>query len=215
MGQKVNPGGFRLGHIEGFDWTSRWFADKGTYKDLLFEDIKLRRELMKRLRLAGVMRVDIDRSPREVGVRVVVSRPGMVIGRAGSGTEELKKFILDLMAKKSEKPPKVDLIVEEIKDPETSAYLVATRIAEQLAKRMPHRRVIRRAMERVISAGAKGIKVALGGRIGGAEIARRETYHLGKIPLQTLRANIDYTSYPSLTKSGYIGVKVWIYKGEI
>ena len=215
MGQKVNPEGFRLGVVPGFSWKSNWFAGKKTYKDLLFQDIMLRQALMEKLKLAGVMRVDIDRSPRELRIKVIVSRPGMVIGRAGSGTEDLKKFIAEkIKAAKVEKMPKIDLVVEEVKDPEISAYLVATRIAEQLAKRMPHRRVVKKAMERVISSGAKGIKVVLGGRIAGAEIARRETYQLGKMPLQTLRANIDFVSCPSLTKSGYIGVKVWIYKGE-
>jgi small subunit ribosomal protein S3 len=215
MGQKVNPEGFRLGVVGGFSWRSNWFADKKSYKDLLFQDIILRKKLLEKLKLAGVMRVNIERSPREIRVRVIVSRPGMVIGRAGTGTEELKKYIFDtLNLNKSEKPPKIDLIVEEVKDPETSAYLVSGKIVEQLIRRMPHRRVVKKAMERVISAGAKGIKVVLGGRINGAEIARRESYHLGKIPLQTLRANIDYFSNPALTKSGYIGVKVWIYKGE-
>lgn len=216
MGQKVNPEAFRLGHVQGFYWRSRWFADKKTYKKMVLQDIRLREALLGKLKLAGVMRVEIDRSPRELRVKVIVSRPGMVIGRSGSGTEELKKFILNTIeVKKGEKPPKIDLVVEEVKDPETSAYLIANRIAEQLAKRMPHRRVVRRAMERVLAAGAKGIRVVLSGRIAGAEIARREAYHQGKIPLQTLRANIDYCSSPSLTKSGYIGVKVWVYKGEI
>jgi small subunit ribosomal protein S3 len=216
MGQKVHPEGFRLGVIDGFDWRSRWFARQGAYKNFVLQDIKLRRLLMERLKLAGVLRVTIDRSPRELKVGVLVSRPGMVIGRAGSGTDELRKFILSsLELKQNERLPKIDLVVEEVKDPETSAYLVASRIADQLARRLPHRRVVKRAMERVVGAGAKGIKVVLGGRIAGAEIARRETYHTGKIPLQTLRAFIDYASYPSLTKSGYIGVKVWIYKGEV
>ena len=214
MGQKVHPEGFRLGFINNFSWSSKWFARRGAYREFLYEDLTLRRKLLDRLKLAGVVRVDIERSPREIRVRVIVSRPGMVIGRAGSGTEELKKFIVSLLAKNKKNPPKVDLVVEEVTNPETSAYLVAGRISEQLAKRLPHRRVVKKAMERVIAAGAKGIKVALGGRIAGAEIARRETYHSGKIPLQTLRANIDYCSSPCLTKSGYIGVKVWIYKGE-
>lgn len=216
MGQKVNPEAFRLGHIQGFSWRSRWFADKKTYKKMVLQDIRLRQALLEKLKLAGVMRVEIDRSPRELRVKVIVSRPGMVIGRAGSGTEELKKFILEILETiKGEKPPKVDLIVEEVKNPEISAYLIANRIAEQLVKRMPHRRVVKRTMERVLSAGAKGIKVILSGRINGAEIARRESYHEGKIPLQTLRADIDYCSSPALTKSGYIGVKVWVYKGEV
>ena len=216
MGQKVNPEAFRLGHIQGFSWKSRWFADKKNYKKMVLQDVVLRKALLERLKMAGVMRVEIDRSPRELRIKVIVSRPGMVIGRSGSGTEELKKFILELVqTAKGEKPPKVDLIVEEVKEPEISAYLIANRIAEQLAKRMPNRRVVKRTMERVLSAGAKGIKVVISGRIAGAEIARREAYHEGKIPLQTLRANIDYFSAPSLTKSGYIGVKVWVYKGEI
>src|SRR3989338_5154445 len=126
MGQKVNPEAFRLGHIQGFSWKSRWFADKKNYKKMVLQDVVLRKALLERLKMAGVMRVEIDRSPRELRIKVIVSRPGMVIGRSGSGTEELKKFILELVqTAKGEKPPKVDLIVEEVKEPEISAYLIA------------------------------------------------------------------------------------------
>ncbi len=209
MGQKVNPTSFRLGIKD--TWKSRWFADKKTYQKFLLEDVKLRSALMKRLRLAGINRVDIERSLKSMHLTLYVTRPGIVIGRGGTGMEELKKFILQTLGRAE---TKIDIRVEEVKNPELSAYLLAARIAEQLEQRMPYRRVVNKAMERVIQAGAKGVKIALAGRIAGAEISRREKFHLGTIPLQTLRANIDYASMPSLTRSGYIGVKTWIYKSD-
>ncbi|MBM3209068.1 30S ribosomal protein S3 [Candidatus Shapirobacteria bacterium] len=211
MGQKINPFAFRLGVMPGYNWQSRWFANRRKYKDYLLEDIKLRRFLLAKLKPAGITEVDIERSANKMRVLVYISRPGMVIGRRGSGLEDLKKLI----EKQVKIPhPEKNITVEpiEVKDPDLSAYLVAGRISEQLEKRMPHRRVVGKTMERVLEAGARGIKVDLGGRIGGIEISRREKFFKGTIPLSTLRAKIDYASVPALTRSGYVGVKVWIYK---
>src|SRR3989344_9602418 len=216
MGQKVNPIGFRVGKF--IPWKSRWFADSGNYKDLLIEDIKIRRTLMGRLSLAGITAVEIARLPKSMAITLTVSRPGVVIGRGGSGIEEVKNHVLGIIKETRGKLPKdlkVDLQVKEVKNPETSAHLVATRLAQELERRMPHRRAITRAMDRVMaSREAKGIKIVLGGRIGGAEIARSEKYHLGSVPTQTLRENIDYAQVPALLKRGYVGIKVWIYKEE-
>jgi small subunit ribosomal protein S3 len=217
MGQKVNPIAYRLPLNQLETWKSCWFTTSPRkYAALLGADVKLRTTLMKKLAAAGITRVGIERSPRSIRVIVWVTRPGVVIGRGGSGLEELKTFISGaLKLNVSDKNnPKVDLRVEEVKEPDLSAYLVATRIAEQLVKRIPARRVVTKAMERSIQARAKGIKVLLAGRINGAEISRREPYHIGSVPLQTLRADVDYAHVPALTRSGYIGVKVWIYRGE-
>ena len=217
MGHKVNPIGFRLPLNPTEGWRSRWFTTKAAkYSAYLGEDVKLRRALMQRLAPAGVVRVDIERSLKNIKVIIHVTRPGVVIGRGGSGIEELKKFIYLTLGIKATDPhaPKIEMPVEEVKAPDLSAYLVATRVAEQLAKRLPSRRVAARTMERTMQSGAKGIKILISGRINGAEIARREPYSSGSVPLQTLRADIDYAQVPALTRSGYVGVKVWIYKGE-
>lgn len=217
MGQKVNPVAFRIPLSPSTMWKSRWFAtDPHKYAAYLGADVKLRKALMKRLAPASVIRVDIERSLRSMKIIVFVTRPGVVIGRGGSGLEELKKFIYQVLgySTNSKNAPKIDLQVEEVKTPDLSAYLVATRIADQLIKRMPARRVVKKTIERTMQARAKGIKVVLSGRIAGAEIARREMYHDGSVPLQTMRADIDYASLPALTRSGYIGIKVWIHRGE-
>jgi small subunit ribosomal protein S3 len=214
MGQKMNPTGMRL-QIKD-TWKSKWFAEKGNYRKFLLEDLKLRQALMEKLRLAGINRVDIERSLKSLRLSLHVTRPGIVIGRGGTGMEDLKKFVTGILDISPNNPssPKIDIRVEEVKNPDLSAYLVASRVAEQLERRMPHRRVVNKTMERVMQSGAKGVKIVLAGRIAGAEISRREKFHLGSIPLQTLRADIDYASVPSLTRSGYIGVKTWIYKEE-
>jgi len=219
MGQKINPRGFRLGPV--FTWSSRWFANKKRYKKLLLMDVKLREELFLDLRSAGLARVDIERSINKVKVTVHVARPGVVIGRGGSGMEELKRFVesflsrleTDMEARESQHEAgrlKVELAVEPVKAPNLNAYLVATSICDQLARRLPHKRVAHQAVDRVMAAGAKGVRVALAGRIAGAEIARREKYQAGTVPLSTIREEIDFAAVPALTKSGYIGVKVWI-----
>lgn len=214
MGQKINPVGIRIG--EFIPWKSRWFADK-IYKDYLVEDIKIRRALMERLKLAGITSVEIERLPKSMVIIMTVSRPGVVIGRGGTGIEDIKKFILGIISevrKEKIKDMKIDLRVNEVKNPELSAHLVATRIAGELERRMPHRRVITKTIERVMAAGALGVKVVLGGRIGGAEISRVEKFQEGSVPSQTLRENIDYAQIPALLKRGYVGVKVWIHKRE-
>lgn len=215
MGQKVNPVGIRIGSF--LPWKSRWFSDNTNYGKFLVEDVRIRRALMAKLKLAGITQVEIERMPKSMVIAVTVSRPGVVIGRGGSGIEEVKKYLLQIISKErgeSVKSLKIDFKVNEIKNPELSAQLVGERIIVDLEKRMPQRRVIARAMERVMASGAKGVKVVLAGRIAGAEISRVEKYHMGSVPTQTLRAVIDYASSPALLKRGYVGVKVWIHKKE-
>lgn len=215
MGQKVNPIAFRVGHFT--PWKSRWFANNSNYKDLLIEDIRIRDTLMERLKIAGIEGVEIERLTKSIVITLTVSRPGVVIGRGGSGIEDVKKQIIQVITRvRGSKPKdlKIDLKVQEIKNTELSAHLVATRIASELERRLPHRRSVTRAMERVMQSGAKGIKIVLSGRIAGADIARREQYHIGSIPTQTMRENIDYAQVPANGIRGYIGVKVWIHKPE-
>lgn len=212
MGQKINPHVIRLGNV--FSWTSRWFDEK-KYKETLFEDFTLRKMLMTKLRPAGVARVEIERSINSLKIIIFVSRPGIVIGRGGSGLEDLKKNIAKFFTKqKGSNAPKLDIRVEPVKEPNLDAYLVATNISDQLIRRLPYKRVLNSTAERVMSSGAKGVKILLTGRIAGSEIARREKIHIGTVPLSTIRANIGYASFPSLTKKGYIGIKVWINKPE-
>lgn len=212
MGHKVNPTGIRIGWF--LPWKSRWFAGSSAYKGLLIEDIKIRKALMAKLKLAGIVSVDIERLPKSINIGLTVSRPGVVIGRGGSGIEEVRKVILEMLGREKgsgSKNVKIDIQVNEIKNPEISAHLVADRIVSELERRIPHRRVINKAMERVMASGAKGIKVVIGGRIQGAEISRVEKYHIGSVPTQTLRETIDYASTPALLKRGYVGIKVWIH----
>jgi small subunit ribosomal protein S3 len=210
MGQKVNPNGFRLGI--GTPWDSRWFGAGIKYQEYLQEDIKIRNLLMKRLRPAGISKVEIERAVNKIKIIIHVSRPGVLIGRGGSGLLELKKFLMKQLKMKDEN--NIEIAPMDIKAPDLHAYLVAQSIAEQLVRRMPAARVINQALDRVMHAGAKGVKVMLSGRIGGAEIARVEKKFAGSVPLHTLRFDIDFAHYPALTKSGYVGVKVWINKGE-
>jgi small subunit ribosomal protein S3 len=215
MGNKINPTGFRIGTF--LPWKSRWFSEDKSFKNLLLEDIKVRKALMDKLKLSGITQVEIERLPKSIAITLTVSRPGVVIGRGGSGLEEVKKLILSTVSavrKKRVKDLKVDLQVQEVKDAEMSAPLVASRIASELERRMPYRRVVMKAMDRVMQSGALGIKIVLSGRIAGAEISRVEKYHKGSVPLQTLRENIDYSQIPALTQRGYVGVKVYIHKKE-
>jgi len=215
MGQKINPIAFRTGTF--LPWRSRWFADDIKYKEYLFEDIQIRKALMEKLKLAGVSGVEIERLPKTMEITVTVSRPGVVIGRGGSGIEEVKKYVVDIIERargKSVKDIKIDFRVNEIKNPEISAHLVATRIAAELERRLPHRRVVSKALERIMQSGALGAKIVLAGRINGAEISRVEKFQDGSVPTQTLRENIDYAQIPALLKRGYVGVKVWIHKKE-
>jgi len=215
MGQKVNPTGFRLGNI--FSWKSRWFAKPEEYSAKVLEDHRLREYFNKKLSNAGLVQVDIERSISKLRIVLNVSRPGVVIGKGGANLEEIKKEIERILntAKAKKEQVHVDLKVEEVKSPDLSAKLVAERIIMQLIGRYPHRRAVSQALEKVMAAGAKGVKIQLSGRIGGAEIGRTEKYFQGSIPTQTLRANIDYYEAPAKTRSGYVGIKVWIYRGEI
>lgn len=207
MGQKVHPIGFRLG--QHYTWSSKWFANGPDYKRLLAEDLVIRKFLDGRLKTAGLSKVEIERLADRRLVKIHVSRPGVVIGRGGSGLEELKKA---LVSKLKIEPEKIELQVFEVSDPDLDATLIAKFAADQLERRMPARRVTNQLVERVTRAGAKGVKVTLAGRIGGSAIARRESAKAGTLPLQTLRANIDFAKTTALTKSGTIGVKVWICK---
>lgn len=216
MGQKVNPVSFRLPLTR--DWKSRWFVRaKKDYQENLLEDLKIRRFLMAKLKMAGIVSAQLERSINKMKVILFVSRPGVVIGRGGSGLEMLKKELCRMV---SVNEPEKNLEIEavEVKNPDLSAQLVALKVAEQLEKRLPYRRVMAKTIEKVMASGALGVKIVLSGRIGGAEISRREKFgdrgKAASIPTQTLRANIDYVSLPSLTRSGYIGIKVWIYKKE-
>ena len=210
MGQKIHPIGFRLGVVT--PWHSRWFATSRKYHLFLLEDIKIREVLMKKLRPAGISNIEIERAINKIKIIIFVARPGVLIGRGGAGLTELKKFLMKELKIKEE--GSLEIVPMDVKNPDMSAYLVAQNIAEQLARRLPAARVMNQTLDRVMNAGAKGVKVVLSGRIGGAEIARRESKFLGSIPLHTLRADIDFAVYPALTKSGYVGVKVWINKGE-
>lgn len=211
MGKKVHPISFRIGSL--YTWSSNWYASKRDFKKVLLEDIALRKFLMNKLKLAGIVGVKIERSINKIRVVPQVTRPGVVIGRGGSGLEELKKMLAKMVSI-PEPEKNLEVSPEEVKNPDLSAMFVAQRIVEQIEKRMPHRYVVRKAIERTMSAGAKGIKIILAGRIAGAEIARRETFTEGKVPLQTIRAKIDFAEVPALTRSGYVGVKVWIHQGE-
>ena len=207
MGQKVNPHGLRVGVIK--DWDSRWYARNEKVGDLLVEDKKIRDYLKKTLYGAGIPKIEIERDNAKVRIYLHCARPGVVIGKGG---EDIKKIEAQLV-KLTGKP--VDLKIVEVRDVDTNAQLVAENIAQQLEKRIGFRRAMKNAMGRAMRAGAKGIKTCCSGRLGGAEIARSEHYHDGTIPLQTLRADIDYGFAEAATTYGRIGVKVWIYKGEV
>jgi small subunit ribosomal protein S3 len=207
LGHKVHPIGFRLGVIKG--WESRWFAEKN-YKELLAEDLRLRQVIRKELALAGVSRIEIERpAARQISVTIHTAKPGIVIGKSGEKVERLRQQLEHDTAKK------LRLNIVEIRQPETDAFLVARSIAEQLEKRISFRRAMKQAVQKAMRSGAKGIKVVVGGRLGGAEIARTEKEVEGKVPLQTLRADIDFNYAEAHTTYGVIGVKVWIYRGDV
>ena len=207
MGQKINPHGLRVGVIK--NWDSRWITKDNVFGDTIVEDYNLRKFLKKRLYAAGVPRFEIERDATRIRVIIHCSKPGMIIGRGGS---EIDKLRAELEVK-FKKPVSIDTV--EIKTPDMDAQLVAENIAAQLEKRISFRRALKQAIARTMKAGAKGIKTNVSGRLGGAEIARSEHYHEGTIPLQTLRADIDYGFAEAATTYGRIGVKVWIYKGEV
>ncbi len=207
MGQKVNPIGFRLGVTQ--DWKSKWYADKQRYGKLLHEDIKIRNFIEQRYKQAGIANIVIERLGEKLRVKILASKPGIVIGRKGAEVEELNKVLQAITNAKE-----ITVNVDEVKRPELNAKLVAEDIALQLERRVSHRRAMKRAIDNAMRAGAKGIKVQVGGRIGGVDLARKEWFMAGRMPLQTIRADIDYGTARASTKYGILGVKVWIYKGD-
>lgn len=207
MGQKVNPVGMRIGIIR--DWESKWYAGRD-FGTLLMEDVKIRQYLKKKLKDAACSHIEIERAANRVNVTIQTAKPGMVIGKAGAEVEVIRNYISDLSNGK-----KVHINISEIKNAELDAILVAESIAQQLERRVSFRRALKQAIQRSMRAGAKGIKTAVSGRLGGAEIARSEGYSEGTVPLHTLRADIDYGTAEANTTFGKIGVKVWIYRGEV
>ena len=211
MGQKINPYGFRLGITT--DYKSRWFADSSKdgqrYRDYVDEDVKIRRLMNKGMERAGISKVEIERTRERVRVDIHTARPGIVIGRRGAEADRIRGDLEKLTGKQ------VQLNILEVKNPEIDAQLVAQGVAEQLSSRVSFRRAMRKSMQSALKGGAKGIRVQVSGRLGGAEMSRREFYREGRVPLHTLRANIDYGFYEARTTFGRIGVKVWIYKGEV
>ena len=210
MGQKCNPTGLRIGVIK--DWDSRWYAKKGEFGDILVEDYNLRQYLLKSLYSAGVPKVEIERDTKRVRINIHCAKPGMVIGKQGAEIEKLKATCAKKLGKD---PSEVFINIVEIKQPDLNATLVAQSIAQQLERRVAFRRAVKGAIRNTMRLGARGIKVMVSGRIGGAEIARSETYKEGTIPLQTNRADIDYGTAEAATTYGRLGVKVWIYQGEV
>ncbi len=207
MGQKVNPISLRLGITK--DWKSKWYADKKRYGQVLHEDLKIRQFIEQRYKPAGIADVVIERLGDRLRVKIFASKPGIVIGRKGAEVEELNKVLKALSNAKD-----ITVNVDEVKRPELNAKLVAEDIALQLERRVSHRRAMKRAIDNAMKAGAKGIKVQVGGRIGGVDLARKEWFMAGRMPLQTIRADIDYGTARASTKYGILGVKVWIYKGD-
>lgn len=212
MGQKVHPIGFRLGVIRDAD--SHWFADKKLYKHLLLGDHKIRRFIKKRLGMGNISRVDIERAANRVSVTLHTARPGAVIGRGGKGIDELTQELQRIVGKQ-DKNSQVHVNVHEVRQPELDAQLVAESIAQQLERRISHRRAMRQAVGRCLRNNGRGIKIISSGRLGGAEIARTEVEKMGKVPLHTIRADIDYGKAEAKTTYGVVGVRVWIYKGEV
>ena len=207
MGQKVHPNGIRVGVIK--DWSSKWYADDKNFSDYLVEDHKIREYVKKKLFISGISKIEIERTAKFVKVNVYTAKPGLVIGKGGNLSEALKAELEKMINKE------VNLNIVEVKNVDTDAQLVAESIANQLERRISFRRAMKQSMQKAMKAGALGIKTAVSGRLGGADMARTEFYKEGTIPLQTLRADIDYGFYEADTTYGKIGVKVWIYKGEI
>ena len=207
MGQKVHPNGLRVGVIK--DWNSRWYADDKNFSDYLVEDYKIRKFVKSKLFVSGISKIEIERTAKFVKVNVYTAKPGLVIGKGGNLAEELKKQLSKMIGKD------VNLNIVEVKNIDLDAQLVAENICNQLERRISFRRAMKQAMQKTMKAGALGIKTAVSGRLGGADMARTEFYKEGTIPLQTLRADIDYGLYEANTTYGKIGVKVWIYKGEV
>ena len=208
MGQKVHPHGLRVGVIK--DWNSKWYADKKNFADNLVEDFKIREFLKSKLYTAGISKIEIERAAKRVKINIHTAKPGMVIGRGGAGIEVIKQDMKKIVADKN-----VLINIVEVKQAENNAQLMAESVASQLEKRISFRRAMKQTIQRAMRTGVKGVKTACAGRLGGAEIARTEHYHEGTIPLQTLRADIDYGFAEADTVYGKIGVKVWVYRGEV
>lgn len=206
MGQKVHPYGFRTGYI--YNWKSRWFSKKDEFPKFILEDVKIRKYIKKALSSAAVSRIEIERSSDKVRIQIFSARPGIIIGRRGAEIEKLKEDLRTIVGKE------VLVDIKDIKNPNIDAQLVAENIAFQIEKRMPHKRAMKKAIQAALDSGAKGAKIICSGRLGGAEIARRESYRVGSIPAQTLRADVDYGFAEAITTYGLIGVKTWIYKGD-
>jgi small subunit ribosomal protein S3 len=206
LGRKVHPVGFRLGIIR--DWQGKWYSDK-SYSAFLQEDLKLRNTILTKYPEAAIAKVDVDRQANEVAVTIHTARPGIVIGRGGTRVDEMRQFLEKLIGKK------VRLNIQEIRQPELDATLVSRSIAEQLERRIAYRRAMKQSMFRTIQAGARGIRILCSGRLAGAEIARRQLMHQGRVPLHTIRADIDYGFSEAHTTMGRLGIKVWIYKGDV
>lgn len=207
MGQKMHPHGLRVGVIK--DWSSKWYADSKNFSDYLVEDYKIREYVKKKLFVSGISKIEIERTPKFVKVNVYTAKPGLVIGKGGNYAETLKNELVKMINKD------VNLNIVEVKNIDTDAQLVAENIANQLERRISFRRAMKQCMQKAMKSGALGIKTAVSGRLGGADMARTEFYKEGTIPLQTLRADIDYGFHEADTTYGKIGVKVWIYKGEV
>jgi small subunit ribosomal protein S3 len=207
LGRKVHPYGFRLKVIR--DWKARWYAEGEQYADLLGEDLKIRRLIRNKLEQAGISNIEIERFPKQVSITINTAKPGIVIGRRGATVKDLRQDLEALTGKR------IRLDVQEVEKPDLDAYLVAENIAQQLERRISHGRAMRRAVQQAMRFGAKGVKILCSGRLSGVEMARREWVREGRVPLQTLRADIDYAQTEALTTYGRIGVKVWIYKGEV
>jgi small subunit ribosomal protein S3 len=209
MGRKVHPYGFRLGYI--YDWKARWYAEGEEYADLLGEDLKIRKLIRHDLGHAGISNIEIERFPRarQLSIKIWTAKPGIVIGRKGANVNALRRSLETLTGKK------VHVDVEEVSRPEVDAYLVAEGIAQQLERRISHKRAMKQAVQRAVRFGAEGVMITCGGRLHGAEMARKETTREGRVPRHTLRADIDYAQTEALTTFGRIGIKVWIYKGEV
>ncbi|MBP6993810.1 30S ribosomal protein S3 [Candidatus Woesebacteria bacterium] len=211
MGQKVHPNGLRLGITN--NWQSRWFfSNKTIFRLAVSEDSKIREHILEKFSSASVTEVDIERQINKILVIIHAVKPGVIIGKGGKGLEEVKNVIVRYLAKPTNnaRQPKIDIKIEQVKKPFINARYVAQMISDKLVRGMPHRGVVHNAMNKVTEAGGKGIKVQLGGRIGGAEISRREKYFQGTVPASTIREDVDFAIVPALTKSGYVGVKVWI-----
>ena len=206
MGHKVHPYGFRVGYI--YNWKSRWFAKKADFPRLLMQDLKVKKYIKKVLATAAVSKIEVERASDKVRVLIYTARPGIIIGRRGADIEKLKDELQAIVGKE------VLIDIKEIKSPNTDAQLISENIAFQIEKRIPHKRAMKKTIQAALDSGAQGVKIICAGRLGGAEIARTESYRVGSIPAQTLRAEIDYGFCEALTTYGLIGVKVWVYKGD-